>query len=127
MKLLEPYKTIEDQRGRFFGIVNSGQWEEINCVETVAGQVRGGHYHKETRELFYIIDGDIDITITELNGTVVSHFTVGAGSVFVIEPYEIHTFLCKSACRWINVLSKRIDDQFHDIHLPQPLPGNKML
>ncbi len=120
MKLFEPYKRFEDSRGSFLGIVNSGQWEEINFVETSANQVRGGHYHKETRELFFIVDGNIEITITELGGGSISNVTVGPGSIIVIEPFEIHSFACKTACKWINVLSKRIDDQFHDIHVPVP-------
>ena len=118
MKQFEPYKKFEDTRGRFFGIVNSGQWEEFNYVETLANQVRGGHYHKETRELFFIIDGSIEITISGLNGENKKKFTAGPGSIFVIEPFEIHSFECKTLCKWINVLSKRIDDQFHDIHVP---------
>lgn len=122
MKLFESYKKIEDSRGIFLGIVNSGQWEEINFVETSANQVRGGHYHKETRELFFIIEGDIEITITELNNANISSFTVGPGAIFVIEPFEIHSFACKTPCKWINVLSRRIDDQFHDIHIPTITP-----
>lgn len=120
MKPFEPYKKLEDSRGSFLGIVNSGQWEEINFVETAANQVRGGHYHKKTWELFFIIDGDIEITITELGGVGMNKFTVGPGSIFVIEPFEIHSFACKTPCKWINVLSKRIDDQFHDIYVPGP-------
>ena len=55
MIVLEPYKKFDDARGRFFGIVNTAHWEEINYIETAAGQIRGGHYHKEKRELFFII------------------------------------------------------------------------
>lgn len=114
MRILEPYKNFTDHRGIFFGIINSGQWEEINYVETKADQVRGGHYHKETRELFFVIEGDIEVTIEKLGGQSRSVFTAGKGSIFVVEPFEIHTFRCKMACRWINVLSKRIADQFQD-------------
>lgn len=119
MRIFEPYKKIEDRRGSFLGIVNSGNWEEVNFVETMAGQVRGGHFHKEIRELFFIIEGEIDITIAGLTGGESHNYTVGPGSIFVIEPFEVHTFTCRTTCKWINVLSKRIDDQFHDIHLPQ--------
>ncbi|MCE5195253.1 MAG: cupin domain-containing protein [Nitrospiraceae bacterium] len=116
MKAMIPYKKIEDSRGKFLGIVNSGDWEEINYIETMPGEVRGGHYHKETRELFYIIEGEIDIEIKHLHKSVENNFTVTSGSIFIIEPFEIHTFICKTKCMWINVLSKKIDDQFCDIH-----------
>lgn len=116
MKIFEPYKKFEDGKGTFTGIVNSGLWEEINYVETAAGKVRGGHYHRETRELFFIIEGDIDITVTDLDGNVTHAFSASRGSIFIIEPLEVHTFVCRTDCRWINIMSRRIDDQFHDIH-----------
>jgi dTDP-4-dehydrorhamnose 3,5-epimerase-like enzyme len=119
MKILESYKQFTDSRGMFLGIVNSGQWEEVNYIETKAGQVRGGHYHKETRELFFIIEGEIDITIQDLRGNHRDHITAKKGSLFIIDPYEVHTFTCKTACKWLNILSKRIDSQFHDIHIPE--------
>ena len=118
MRMLTPYKQFTDRRGAFLGIVNSDHWEEFNYVETKAGEQRGGHYHKETRELFYIIDGEIDVSIKDLKQDPPHTFHVGPGAIFVIDPFEIHVFTCRTACRWINVLSRRIDDQFHDIHVP---------
>ncbi len=117
MRILEPYKNFTDSRGSFLGIINSGQWEEINYVETEANQVRGGHYHKETSELFFIINGNIEIKIEKVGEKNRINLTVGSGTIFVIEPLEIHTFVCKTACQWINVLSKRIGNQFQDIHI----------
>lgn len=119
MKIFESYKQFTDNRGLFFGIVNSGLWEEVNYIETHSGQVRGGHYHKETRELFFIIDGEIDVTIQNLRDNNLAHIIAKKGSLFVIDPFEIHTFKCKTDCKWLNILSKRIDDQFHDIHIPE--------
>ena len=118
MRMLAPYKQFSDPRGSFLGIVNSDHWEEFNYVETKAGETRGGHYHKETRELFFIIDGEIDIQIEDMNHVKRNSFRVGPGAIFVVDPLEVHIFTCRTACRWINVLSRRIDDQFHDIHLP---------
>lgn len=119
MKILEPYKSIHDKRGLFLGIVNSAHWEEINYIETFAGEVRGGHYHTETRELFFIIEGEVEITIQSVDRNETRNVLVMKGSIFVVEPGEVHTFSCKTACKWINVLSKRIDDQFYDFHLPK--------
>lgn len=119
MKIFDSYKRLADARGLFLGITNSGIWEEMNYVETRAGQVRGGHYHKETRELFFIIDGEIDITIQDLHGHRLDQLAATKGSIFVVDPMEVHTFKCRTDSRWINMLSKRIDDRNHDIHIPQ--------
>lgn len=98
----------EDPRGTFTGIINSGIWEEINLITTEAGSVRGGHYHKQTTELFCILSGDIEVEISKTGGGRELH-SVHAGSIFLIEPYEMHTFRCLTPCTWINVLSKRMD------------------
>jgi len=48
----------------------------------------------------------------------VDTLSVAKGAILIVDPYEIHTFSCRTDCRWINVLSRRMDDQFHDIHRP---------
>ena len=113
MTILEPYRQFADARGRMLGVINEGQWEEINFVETAAGHVRGGHYHRETRELFLIISGDIRVRIVREG--VASQHDFSAGSVFVIEPGESHWFETLTPCTWINVLSRRIDQACPDI------------
>ena len=115
MKNLAPYQTREDARGKLVGLMNEGTWEEFNYLETGAGQTRGNHYHKHTLELFFILDGDIDIEIVRQDGTVLrDHVT--AGDIMLIEPGEIHTFHCLTATRWINALSRRFDPDNPDFH-----------
>ena len=117
MRMLEPYRESADGRGRFRGIINTGQWEEINYLETSRGQVRGGHYHEQTLELFFIIDGEIDVHLSDARGgdRIVS---VTRDDIFVIEPGEVHTFHCKTDCRWINALSRRMNGPDADIKEP---------
>lgn len=113
MKRLSPYMEKTDSRGSFTGLINSGAWEEINLIKTEAGGVRGGHYHKYTSELFYIISGEIEVEVSKEGEDTQVHLFSG-GSIFLIEPYEVHTFRCLTACTWINVLSKRMDDSSMD-------------
>ena len=68
MTILEPYRQFSDSRGQMLGVINDGKWEEINYVETVAGCVRGGHYHRNPRELFLMISGTIKVRIRPVNG-----------------------------------------------------------
>lgn len=116
MKIFEAYKKNVSQRGLFLGIINSGHWEEVNYIETNEGQIRGGHYHKEAIEVFFIIDGKIDIKVANIKGKVIKKFTATKGTIFLIDPYEVHTFFCKSDCRWINIMSKKMDDSQCDIY-----------
>jgi len=115
MQKLLPYMTILDERGGFLGITQES-WAEVNFIETRANQVRGNHYHKETRELFFIISGEIDVVIHDLNSGKHLEVLVSKGDVFIIEPYELHTFHTRTEAQWLNMLSKPVDPQNPDFH-----------
>jgi dTDP-4-dehydrorhamnose 3,5-epimerase-like enzyme len=119
MKIIKPYKTFKDVRGELTGIINSGTWREVNYLETAKNQIRGNHYHKKTLELFYILEGKIEISIKNIKNNKTKKLTVVTGTIILIEPFELHTFLSKTKCRWINILSKKISDKKPDIHKPK--------
>ena len=115
MQKLSTYFKRLDERGGFWGITQE-HWAEVNFIETAAGQVRGNHYHKETRELFFIISGEIEIAVEDLRSGERSEMTVTKGDVFIIEPYELHTFRTKTDAQWLNMLSKPHDPESPDFH-----------
>ena len=115
MQHLSCYSQNTDSRGGFFGITRD-PWCEVNFIETVAGAVRGGHYHKETREMFFIIAGEIDIELLHIHTDIKNSFTAKKGDMFIIDPFELHTFKCRTASQWINMLSKPLDAVNPDFH-----------
>ena len=115
MQKLSPYTTRVDERGGFWGITRE-RWAEVNFIETAARQVRGNHYHKETRELFFIVSGEIDISVYNLLSGEHTEMSVTKGDVFIIEPYELHTFRTRTDAQWINMLSVALDPQNPDFH-----------
>jgi len=115
LQVLSPYRHFDDSRGRMLGVINDGQWEEINYIETAASCIRGGHYHRATRELFLLISGTINVRIRTLDRQEVQEFTFSGGSIFVVEPGEAHWFETVTPCSWINALSKRFDEAAPDI------------
>ncbi|WP_417542762.1 cupin domain-containing protein [Methylophaga thalassica] len=118
MKILSPYQTFEDERGCLLGLLNHSEWQEINFLETRAGNQRGNHYHKNTREFFFIIEGRGEIEIiSESQGKEVHEFK--SLDMFIIEPMEIHTFYCHENTKWINALTLKFDADNPDIHLPE--------
>lgn len=121
MQKLEPYFFRTDARGLFCGITRD-PWAEVNFVETGANQVRGSHYHKETRELFFIIAGEIQIDIEPIQGGERTSFVARKGDIFIVEPYELHTFVTRSDAQWINMLSKPLDLSNPDFHRPEASP-----
>lgn len=115
MKKLSPYFTRLDERGGFLGITQES-WAEVNFIETRANQVRGNHYHKETTELFFIVSGEIEVVIDDLNSGKHLELSFRKGDVFIIEPYEVHTFRTTTDAQWINMLSKSTDSTTPDFH-----------
>jgi len=67
IKFLENYTQILDSRGFMKGLINQGNWKELNFFFTKSGQIRGNHYHKITDELFIILKGKMEIELTSVN------------------------------------------------------------
>lgn len=120
LKIVERYFRTGDDRGALEGLVNFGEWRELNLVTSRAGAVRGNHYHLTTRELFIILDGEIRVAVQSVeDGRLVGPVeerTVRPGDVVLVEPLANHTFTIVRDARWINVLSSRIDPANPDIH-----------
>ena len=118
MQRIDPYFHFQDARGEITGVTRGMELREANFIRSIAGTVRGGHYHRDTWELFYIISGTIDIVLGTPDGTETSRFQVGPGATFLIEPMELHTFHVLEDASWMNFLSRPIDEADPDIHRP---------
>lgn len=120
LKIIKRYFMHEDKRGTLEGLVNFGEWKEMNLISSLAGVERGNHYHKETLELFIILEGKINVILLKVkDGKLVGSKTeriVNRGDVFLIDPFVNHTFRVLVEAKWINVLSKKIDPENPDIH-----------
>lgn len=114
--LLPPYFYFEDARGKFLGIVQNHKWEEINFIESLRACVRGNHYHKKTKEGFYIIKGKIKVKLIDLIDGSEKEFIVEHGDAFIVKPNIIHTFEVLEDSQWINMLSKPMKVGEEDIY-----------
>ena len=115
------YIEHSDKRGSFRGLINFGSWKEINFICSEAGTVRGNHYHENTDELFVILDGKIKIILQKVLSKKDLEkkqeiFNVKEGDVFIIKKNVNHIFEIIEHSKWINVLSKKIDNGKPDIH-----------
>ncbi|MBT6014516.1 MAG: cupin domain-containing protein [Nitrosomonadales bacterium] len=121
IEFIPNYFEYSDDRGSINGLVNFGTWKEINIIYSEAGTVRGNHYHKNTDELFLVIEGKIKITLQkvlddkELDNEKKT-FDVQEGDVFLIKKNVNHIFETIDNSKWINVLSQRINKVKPDIH-----------
>ncbi|NCD10923.1 MAG: cupin domain-containing protein [Epsilonproteobacteria bacterium] len=119
IKFITNYFQHKDDRGSITGLVNFGQWEELNIIESEAGVKRGNHYHKNTQELFVILDGKIKISLQNIQGDrlagEIKEYEVKQGDVFMIEINTNHVFEILEKSRWINMLSIKTDEKLPDI------------
>ncbi len=88
-KMIQPDFTFEDARGTLKQLVHEG-FNQINYVYSVADSFRGGHYHKENVECFYVIQGKFEILL-ELDGRKETHI-FQTGDMFCVLPMVIHSF-----------------------------------
>lgn len=104
----------EDERGWFKQIV-SGKWEQMNIFLTKKGHQRGGHYHKNTTECFYVIDGEIELEVNNVATGEYSTHKSRTGGCFVVEPYESHTVTALADTIIVVLLSKKFNPKDTDI------------
>ena len=121
IEFIPNYIEYSDKRGSFLGLVNFGNWKEINIICSEADIVRGDHYHKNTDELFLILEGKIKITLQKVldNKELYNEkktFNVQEGDVFLIKKNVNHIFETIEYSKWINVLSQKLNKDKPDIH-----------
>ncbi len=85
LKIIKTDFEFSDERGNITQLIHDG-YRQINVITSKKGVFRGGHFHKENDEAFYIISGQLEV---EVNG--VKHIFAD-GDFFGIEPFDIHSF-----------------------------------
>lgn len=88
MKALQPDFEFSDSRGALIQLVHEG-YEQVNVLKTRAGVTRGGHYHKETSEAFFVVDGCVEVLL-EKDG-VEQRIRFESGDFFCVLPFVWHT------------------------------------
>src|ERR1035437_2350243 len=116
IRFIDNYFRHFDERGSLIGLINEGTWKEINIITSKKDIVRGNHYHNYTLELFIILEGEIEVTVQSIECDSMEKHLVRSGDVFIIEPMINHIFSAKKDSKWINALSRKIEQANPDIH-----------
>ena len=89
-EILKPDFIFEDHRGTITQITHE-TFAQTNAVFTKAGQVRGDfHYHRYSKELFFIISGEIELHLKADNQYETAIFK--SGDMFLIPENVRHRF-----------------------------------
>jgi mannose-6-phosphate isomerase-like protein (cupin superfamily) len=116
---IDRYFSHSDGRGSIEGILNVGIWREVNLIKSGAGIVRGGHYHEQSEECFFILKGKIKVELRlpqEGMETLTEILNVKSGDVFIVPAMVEHTFNILEDAEWINMMSVPVDQSSPDFH-----------
>jgi len=87
--LLREDFVFEDERGKLAQLVHDG-YKQINVIFSRKGAKRGGHFHKENAEAFYIVSGGCFLRAS-YKGEKEEHF-FKEGDMFRVERNVWHSF-----------------------------------
>lgn len=90
MKRLKPAFKRRDKRGIFIELAGGRPWKNVNFFTLKKGASRGGHYHKKTIELFFIIQGRCRIETFNIKTGKRTDCIAQERDILLIEPYESH-------------------------------------
>lgn len=85
--ILQADFLCSDLRGQLVQLVHNG-YQQINILESRKGAVRGGHYHKISKEAFFVVSGSVDVAFKREEEQEIVRFL--KNDFFLIEPYTIH-------------------------------------
>jgi len=86
---IKPNFVFEDERGCLTQLIREG-YKQVNFITSKRGVKRGGHYHKNNEELFYIISGKMTLIAKQGNKEEIYHFK--KGDMFKVLPNVAHSF-----------------------------------
>lgn len=85
--------------------------KQVNFYEAQRGAILGDHYHKTTKEYFYITKGTFMVQVAD------NSFMATPGTLFLVEPNEKHTLeALTNHANFMTFLSEPYDSKRPDIH-----------
>lgn len=107
-RILKPDFELKNQKGSFTQLVHDG-WNQINVLESPKGSSRGGHYHSENHEAFYVISGSIALTLEKDCERESVQFR--QGDFFIIEPKVKHDFYFNEDTIMVSMYDKGVEHE----------------
>jgi dTDP-4-dehydrorhamnose 3,5-epimerase and related enzymes len=111
VKILKPDFIHEDDRGKLTQLVHDG-WKQVNVIMSKKGCERGGHFHELNNEAFYVVSGELKLTLSK--DGVAEDVIFRTGDMFEIETGTDHGFLFTEDTCLVSLYDKGVE-----------LPGGK--
>jgi len=104
-----------DRRGKFIEVWRGEDWREMNFFTINKGFARGGHYHKETKELFFVVEGECEMRLIDVRTGRESTFRLEPDDIVVVDPYELHYLTALRESKIVSLLSLPHDERNPDL------------
>ena len=78
-----------DERGELKQMCSSG-WNQTNLISSKKNTIRGGHYHKNNNEMFFIINGSFELILEKDKQKY--RFEISSNDMFIIHKEVKHSF-----------------------------------
>lgn len=114
-ELHKPQVIRSDDRGDFIQ-VTQGEFRQLSVIALNKNAKRGRHYHKVTREAFYLYSGKVHVDNFNVNSHEKEVLTVEPHTYFVIEPNLYHTLTALEDSLLIVLPDKAFDPKDEDIY-----------
>ena len=76
-------------------LVHDG-YKQVNVLESFAGTERGGHFHKKATEVFFVVNGSVNVNMRKDNIKLCRSFS--KGDLFAIKPGTLHSLYFETDC-----------------------------
>lgn len=106
LEIIKPDFIYEDDRGKLIQLVHEG-WQQVNIIFSKADVIRGGHYHKQNRELFFIVDGKCRVRVRK--GKMAEEYQFSKGDMFVISEFVTHDFIYEKDTVLVSMYSRGVE------------------
>ncbi len=115
MIIKKPDFEFEDERGPFKEIIRGDEWKELNFAIRWKGVNSGNHYHKKTKELFYVIEGKGSVKIKNIKTGEEKDYPFKENDILIVEPYELHNLDYEADTKFAILLSEPYNKDEPDI------------
>ena len=106
IEILKPDFEFNDDRGKLLQLLH-GEIAQVNYVESNPSSLRGGHYHKLNKETFFVIDGEVNVTVKKDGNE--ENYSFKTGDMFSIEKNVVHSFDYKKFTTLIVTYDKGVE------------------
>lgn len=109
IKILIPNFDFKDERGSLTQLCRTG-YKQINVITSVANSVRGGHYHQDNDEAFFIISGELKLEVWNLNvNENKEEYVFREKDMFCIPKNIVHSFTFTRPTILVSMYSKGVE------------------